>query len=197
MKLMLAVLTIAVLISVLSWPAFAGCGKWVVRSPETDYLEDPVFDEAVKSSTGPSQNLIDDEKTGDDGGKANSTPQQAASAPGETASSAPDLSGTWGITLQNLTDRSLELILIQSSDRLQGYGNLILDKSQIPATATGTISEDGVMLDVKLVVDGRVNQVNQQYKLDLDPGEDRMSGTYEAYTDSGLSGKGSAVAVKS
>jgi hypothetical protein len=191
MKFPLAVLMIVVLVGVLSMPAFAGCGKWVVRYPETDYLDDPVFDEAVKSSTGASQSLNDeesDEKPQEDVKVASPTPEKVAG---------PDLSGTWKITLQNMTDRSLELILIQSSDRLQGYGSLALEGSQIPATATGTLSEEEVELDVKLVVDGRLNQMKQEYKLDFDLGDSELSGIYEAYAEDELTGKGNAVAIKS
>ncbi len=53
-------------IVLLTFQAQAGCGKWVVRTPETDFLEDPTFDEAVKSSTGPTA-TVKEEAAADDG----------------------------------------------------------------------------------------------------------------------------------
>ncbi|OYV07684.1 MAG: lipoprotein, partial [Methanosaeta sp. ASP1-2] len=52
MKTQLIVCAVLIL-SVLASPAYAGCGKWVIRD-NTDYLEDPMFDDAVASSTGSS-----------------------------------------------------------------------------------------------------------------------------------------------
>ena len=36
-----------------------GCGKWVIRD-NTDFLKDPIFDDAVASSTGSSANINPD-----------------------------------------------------------------------------------------------------------------------------------------
>ena len=52
MKSQLIVCTVLIL-AMLASPAFAGCGKWVIRD-NTDFLTDPIFDDAVASSTGSS-----------------------------------------------------------------------------------------------------------------------------------------------
>jgi len=183
-----AILLAAVLVGALSAPSSAGCGKWVVRYPETDFLEDPIFDEAVKSSTGASQTVGSNVE-------AEQSEQEVASAPPKKPAG-PDLSGSWQIALQEMANRSLELILIQSADRLQGYGSLSQDGKKIATTATGAVSEGKVKLDVKLVVDGKLNQASQQYKLDLSIGEDGMTGIYEAFENDRLAGRGNATAIR-
>jgi len=46
----------ALIVAMLAYQASAGCGRWVIRE-NTDYLQDPIFDEAVASSTGPSSTV--------------------------------------------------------------------------------------------------------------------------------------------
>ena len=48
---MKSILSLALILIILASPAWAGCGRWVVRD-NTDFLADPLFDAAMESSTG-------------------------------------------------------------------------------------------------------------------------------------------------
>ncbi len=86
--------------------------------------------------------------------------------------------------------------MIQSDDKLQGYGNLIDNITEVPATITGSISENAVMLDAKLVSEGTSNRIDKKYKFDLEPSSDTMSGRYKFYEAHKLIRKGDAAAIK-
>jgi len=87
---------------------------------------------------------------------------------------------------------ALDLILIQTNDRLQGYGNVLRKGTDIPVTATGHISSnDSISLNVKQV------EQDRDYMLDLAIIEDRMEGSYKIYQDGGLAGSGNITASKS
>jgi hypothetical protein len=183
--------------------ALAGCGKWVVRTPETDFLEDPTFDEAVKSSTGPTATVNNEAASNDSGDGAKDDAKDSADTKAEASASkkpsveVPDMSGNWQVRLENLTGCTLNLILIQSKDRLQGYGSLEENGIEIPATATGTVSDDAADLDVKLVKDGTLNDEDRKYKLSMAVVEEELSGSYEYYLSDELAGEGNATARRS
>jgi len=179
--------------ALLAYQASAGCGKWVVRET-TDYLEDPLFDDAVKSSTGPNATVIADgsAKQSDD---IELAPDSEAKVP-KRNTPVIDLAGKWKVILdkdllESKKERALDLILIQSGDRLQGYGTLADKGSDIPATATGSISEDGVSLDVKLT------KQNKDYRLDLAQINSTLEGSYELYEEENLAEKGNVTAKRS
>lgn len=176
-KIALLIVMIAVL---LTFQASAGCGKWVVRE-NTDYLEDPLFDDAVEDSTGQSA-------TANVAGKMNKVEGNTTSV--EEKAYAIDIAGKWRFKLQSDLEGALDLILIQSSDRLQGYGTLEERGSVIPATATGIISKDAVSLDVKL------SREKKDYRLDLTLVNGTLEGSYELYESDKLAGKGNATANK-
>ena len=48
---MKSILSLAMVLVILTSPAWAGCGRWVIRD-NTDFLADPLFDAAMESSTG-------------------------------------------------------------------------------------------------------------------------------------------------
>lgn len=189
--------------------AQAGCGRWVVRGPETDFLEDPTFDEAIASSTGPTATAGEGVNTDDakDKDKDKSEEKASVDADASDASKKPsvevlDISGNWLVRLENLDGSTLNLILIQSKDRLQGYGSLDDKSAEIPATTTGSISKDAVSLDIKLVKDGTLNNDDRQYRLSMalekKALEDGMlSGSYEYYLSDELTGEGNATAIRS
>ncbi|HPC89869.1 MAG TPA: hypothetical protein PKY93_06040 [Methanothrix sp.] len=181
---------IILILAILSSPAWAGCGKWVVRYAETDFLEDPIFDEAVASSTGSSATLNPD-------GSArvnqpeNST-QNSTAAGNETAEVVPDLNGRWHLTLNAVNgSRAIDLILIQTGERLQGYGTLEQGASDMPATATGSLSSEAVSLDVRL------SQQKKEFRLEMAVVEDDMQGSYGLYIDGDLADSGGVTGRRS
>jgi hypothetical protein len=198
LKTHLALCTVLIM-ALLAYPAWAGCGKWVVRD-NTDFLTDPLFDQAVASSTGSSATLNPDgtakqstEKEKENTG-VTSTVSSAATV--EKKDPAIDLGGTWKVMLEKGTPDqnkgiALDLILIQTGERLQGYGTLIDEGSDIPATATGSISEGSVSLDVKLV------KQKKDYKLDMALVNNKMEGNYELYESEKLAEDGNATASRS
>jgi hypothetical protein len=94
-------------------------------------------------------------------------------------------------TLEQNKGTAIDLILIQTGERLQGYGTLIGSGSDIPATATGSILDGSVSLDVKLV------KQKKDYKLDLALVKNKMEGDYELYESEMLTGDGNATASRS
>lgn len=174
------VLLIAMIAALLTFQASAGCGRWVVRE-NTDYLEDPLFDDAVEDSTGHNATANVAGKMNKDEGNTTSVEEKAH---------AIDIAGKWRFKLQSDLEDTLNLILIQSNDRLQGYGTLEEMGSGIPATATGIISKDAVSLDVKL------SQEKKDYRLDLTLVNNTLEGSYELYESEKLARKGNAIANK-
>jgi hypothetical protein len=191
------VLCTVVIVALLANPAWAGCGKWVVRD-NTDFLTDPLFDQAVASSTGTSATLNPDGTARQSQEKENKSETAAVSNAVATEKKDPaiDLGGKWRIMLdKGATEQNrgtaLDLILIQTGERLQGYGTLIDEGSDITATATGSISEDSISLDVKLV------KQKKDYKLDLALINNKMVGHYELYESEKLAADGNATASRS
>jgi hypothetical protein len=180
-----SIVCIILILATVTSPAYAGCGKWVIRD-NTDFLEDPIFDEALKSSTGSSATVNPDGSP-----RANNSTEEKSEKTAETSvaieKKAPsiDLAGKWKVSMQN---RSIDLILIQNGDRLQGYGTLLEKASDTPATATGSISDGGINLDVKLV------QQQKDYRLDMALVKDKLQGSYELYEMEALEESGSATA---
>ena len=85
---------------------------------------------------------------------------------------------------------ALDLILIQTRDRLQGYGTILEGGADLPATATGSISDDSVSLIVSLV------EQKKEYQLDLAVIEGGLKGIYELYESEKLAGRGNATASR-
>jgi hypothetical protein len=191
----LMILCAALIVAMLAYQASAGCGRWVVRET-TDYLQDPIFDEAVASSTGPNATVPSASSSNQSEERKNDTATDIEPKAARPKAPVIDLSGKWRVMLQqNLGQQSLEssldLILIQSGDRLQGYGTLEERGAQIPATATGSMSQDNVRLDVKL------SRQNKDYRLDLSLINSTLEGSYELYESDKLSEKGDAKASRS
>ena len=195
------VLCTVLIVALLACPAWAagGCGKWVVRD-NTDFLTDPDFDQAVASSTGSSATLNPDGTTKQsvETEKENNSviPTPVVAAPVEKKDPVVDLGGKWKVRLQTANAEqnkgsALDLILIQTGERLQGYGTLVEGGSDIPATATGTISEDSVSLDVKM------SKQKKDYKLDLALVDNKMEGNYELYESQKPVENGNATASRS
>lgn len=189
------IVCMALILAMLASPASAGCGKWVIRD-NTDFLKDPIFDDAVASSTGSSATVNPDGTA-----KANETAENSEKAATDNAVSvkkAPtiDLAGKWKVLLEGSpaeqdAGKAINLILIQTGDRLQGYGTLLEGGADTPATATGSISDEGISLDVKLV------QQQKDYRLDMALVRSELEGSYELYETEALAEKGNATASRS
>ena len=188
------IVCMVLILAMLAYPAFAGCGKWVIRD-NTDFLIDPIFDDAVASSTGSSATVNPDGTV-----KAkNETVENSEKAATNTVvveKKAPtiDLAGKWRVMLEKSPaeqNTNLDLILIQTGDRLQGYGTLLEEGSDSPATATGSISDEGISLDVKLI------QQKKDYRLDMALVKSELEGSYELYEMEKLEENGNATASRS
>jgi hypothetical protein len=184
------------ILAMLASPAYAGCGKWVIRD-NTDFLKDPIFDDAVASSTGSSA-TVNPDGTAKAKNETAENSEKAATNNAVSVKKAPviDLAGKWKVLLEKSpaeleTGKAINLILIQTGDRLQGYGTLLDGGSDTPATATGSISEEGISLDVKLV------QQQKDYKLDMALVRSELEGSYELYETEALAEKGNATASRS
>jgi len=183
----------AMILAMLACPANAGCGKWVIRD-NTDFLKDSIFDDAVASSTGSTATLNPDGTA-----KAkNETVENGEKAAAENVAvkkkvPALDLAGKWSVMLKKSPSEQnkINLILIQAGDRLQGYGTLLGGGSDTPATATGSISDEGVSLDIKLV------QQKKDYRLDMTLVKSKLEGSYELYAMEKLEENGNATASRS
>jgi hypothetical protein len=74
---------------------------------------------------------------------------------------------------------------------LQGYGNILEGGLDSPATATGSISDEGISLDVKLI------QQKKDYRLDMALVKSELLGSYELYAMEKLEENGNATASRS
>ena len=189
---MKSILSLALILIILASPAWAGCGRWVVRD-NTDFLADPLFDAAMESSTGINDLDGSEESQAANQGENNST---ATSAVAVVQKEDPiiDLAGKWRMSLIGDGTESakiMDIILIQSGDRLQGYGSIADGDSDVLATATGAVSEDEINLEVK------VNSQQKDYRLDLVHEDGRLQGSYELYQAERLAGSGNATARRS
>ncbi len=196
MKKVLILFTVMIM-AVLVYQASAGCGRWVVRET-TDYLTDPLFDEEVKASTGPNAtaNAEGPAKQSKDIEKKTDETAKADALALLTKEPAIDLAGKWKINLERDTSvqdsiDTLDLILIQSGERLQGYGTVVEKGADIPATATGTISKEAISLDIKLTPQ------KKDYRLAMDLVGNTLNGNYELYKADKLAEKGNATAKRS
>jgi len=183
------IIFVSLIAALLTSQASAGCGRWVVRET-TDYLVDPVFDEAVAQSTGPMSTV------GADSTVNQSVRKEEKQIPERKQTPVLDLNGKWAVMLQQDSAQGpgwlwLDLILIQSGDRLQGYGTLSKKGAKTAATATGSASEDVVRLDVKL------NGAKKDYRLDMALINTTLHGSYQLYESDRLSEKGNATARRS
>jgi hypothetical protein len=183
------------ILAMIASPAYAGCGKWVIRD-NTDFLKDPIFEDAVSSSTRSSA-AVNPDGTAIAKNETAKNSEKAATNNVVAEKKAPtiDLAGKWKVLLEQSPEKdagkAIDLILIQTGDRLQGYGTLIERGSDTPATATGSISEEGISLDVKLV------QQQKDYRLDMALVRSELEGSYELYETEALAEKGNATASRS
>ncbi len=188
---MKSILSLAMILIILASPAWAGCGRWVVRD-NTDFLADPLFDAAMESSTGINDLDGSEESQAANQGENNST---ATSAVAVVQKEDPiiDLAGKWRMSLAGDGTESakiMDIILIQSGEMLQGYGSITEGDSDALATATGAVSEDEISLEVK------VNSQQEDYRLDLIHEESSMQGSYALYQAEKLAESGNATASR-
>jgi len=189
---MKSILSLALILIILASPAWAGCGRWVVRD-NTDFLADPLFDAAMESSTGINDSVVSGEAA------ANQTENRSTSPAPETVVQKKDpiidLAGKWRMSLigggSEAATMVMDIILIQSGDRLQGYGTILDGDSDYLATATGAVSEDEISLQVK------VSSQQKDYRLDLVHENGRLQGSYALYQAERLAGSGNATASRS
>lgn len=190
MKTQLIVCTVLLLAILASSASGAGgCGKWVIRD-NTDFLIDPMFDDAVASSTGSSATVNLDSTVK---AKNETIENSEKVAIVEKKTPTIDLAGKWNVRLEKspAEQNTIDLILIQTGDRLQGYGTLLDGGLDSPATATGSISDEGISLDIKLV------QQKKDYKLDMALVRSELLGSYELYAMEKLEENGNATASRS
>jgi hypothetical protein len=177
-----SLLLLAILLSDLASP---GCGRWVVRE-NTDYLADPLFsvnDPAPQDIANTSE-------------EKNSTGlEQAETSTVLRAEPLADLDGRWLVELNESDRGSMELILTQSGDRLQGYGTLAGERGDVHATATGQLSSERVNLDVK-VIEKSPGRETDHYLLTLALANWTLSGQYEMRLGEMIKEKGKATASR-
>ena len=154
--------------------ASGGCGKWVARAPSYDFLQDPIMDmsDPLPNETSPEAFRVQTANT-------NVSSQLAAAR----VSAAPklDLSGKWSFRLNGTNNASSDVILIQSAswaedgiDRIQGYGNLLENDLITPLTATGSLSNDTLDLELKPSATSGKIKSNKRYVLQMALSQDRF-----------------------
>ena len=189
---MKSILSLALILIILASPAWAGCGRWVVRD-NTDFLADPLFDAAMESSTGINDSVVSGEAAANQ--TENSSTSPAPEAIVQKKDPIIDLAGKWRMSLNGggseAAAKIMDIILIQSGDRLQGYGSITEGDSDALATATGAVSEEEISLEVK------VNSQQEDYRLDLVHENGRLQGSYALYQAERLAGSGNATANRS
>jgi hypothetical protein len=139
-----------------------------------------------------------------EGNAANSNIKSQAAATNTNAAPKMDISGKWLIQLNGTANSSAEVILIQSKsfaddgkDRIQGYGNINENSLITPLTATGSLSNDTLDLELKLGASNGASKLNKKYVLKMTLAEKILLGRYEIYSTDVLSGNGNATATRS
>jgi len=194
-----SIICLALILAILTGPAWAGCGRWVVRET-TDYLDDPIFSEAMAPSA--SSAVGNSTESSEDSRGRNETEENSTTAPlveraaVQSEVAGIDLAGKWMLRMAGEHDEQgagkiMEIILIQTADRLQGYGTLLDEDTEIPATATGSISQDDINLDIKLT------EQRENYRLSLTLVGSQLEGSYQLYDMQKLSESGNATATRS
>jgi hypothetical protein len=77
-----------------------------------------------------------------------------------------------------------------------GSGTLVEDGTKIPLTASGSVSENGLVLTAKTVVGDYVNQIDRKFDLDLSMSGDMLLGTYSLVPAGKFLAKGNATMTK-
>ncbi|NTV79524.1 MAG: hypothetical protein HGA25_10445 [Clostridiales bacterium] len=103
--------------------------------------------------------------------------------------------GKWTIKLEN-SGSTMDLILIQTGERVSGSGNLNEATMKIPIIAKGSVSDNSINLDIQTVVGKYVNKIDKSFYLDLVKVDRVISGTYEAYSGEDLTSNGNATASR-
>jgi len=103
--------------------------------------------------------------------------------------------GKWTVRLDDASS-SMDLILIQTGERVSGWGNLNEQNTKLPLIATGTASENSMTLDVKTVVGEYVNKIDKRFQLNLVKSDRTISGNYQAYLGEDLTSTGNATASR-
>ena len=186
-KLQIALMVVALITALFTFQAASGCGHWVIRD-NTDYLKDPIFDDAVNAST--MSGAAGPENATDNAITDSVKPTPEAKKIVEKEPSVPDVSGKWFFKLPANLGGSLDLILIQSGSRLQGYAQVAENGGHVAATATGTVSQDSVNLDVRTV------KSTETRKLDLALYRNSLEGSCELYKGDQLLERGNATATR-
>jgi len=105
-----------------------------------------------------------------------------------------DVGGKWLVSLDK-SGESMDLILIQTGTSIIGSGNLG-GETNIPLTASGSIDNENLKLNVKTVVGKYVNQIDKHYDMDLKLADGALSGSYQAYSGDDSIGKGRVTATR-
>ena len=188
-----SILSLALILVILASPAWAGCGRWVVRD-NTDFLADPLFDAAMESSTGINASDGSEESQEATNQAENNSTASAAMAVVQKEDPIIDLAGKWRMSLNGggseAATKIMDIILIQSGDRLQGYGTIADGDSDALATATGAVSEGEINLDVK------ANSQKEDYRMNLVHENGRLQGSYALYQAERLAESGNATASR-
>ena len=187
MKLQMALMVVALITALFTFQAASGCGHWVIRD-NTDYLKDPIFDDAVNAST--MSGAAGSENANDNAMTDSIKPTPEAKKNVEKEPSVPDVSGKWLFKLPANLGGGLDLILVQSGSRLQGYAQVVENGSQVAATATGTVSQGSVNLDVKTV------KSKESRRLDLALIKNTLEGSCELYEGDQLLEEGNVTATR-
>jgi hypothetical protein len=187
-KINLNLILVAFLIIILfSFQGLAGCGRWVVRE-NTDYLADPIFESYFKDTEETNSQNLKVFTNSNDSNVDSAVPTQ------EILNDIPVISGKWQIDL----DKDLQyfkVFLIQSGERFQGYGTLVENETEMPATAIGNISGDSISLDANIVVDGTSSSIKKKYRFNLFSKNETLTGGYEYFEDDMLMQRGNATAI--
>jgi hypothetical protein len=156
----------------------------------------------IPSSSGPNMSMPEPlpkplvAENGTDQESSNETALNGTNAGTTLPSQPPDVGGRWLIKLDNSTDRSLDLILIQTEKSIMTSGSFIANGAEIAMTGHGSLQDKDLTLKVKTVVREYGNQIDKRYDLDLVVENESLSGRYKEYSGEVPSGEGSAYASR-
>lgn len=207
-----SLMLLMILILYLPISAYAGCSGGVNPlydesvMPDSDFFVSTMQQKANPAS-GPNMNMPSPNPKplvtpGNNSSQANSsttTNQSSAGVQTQPVVRLLDVSGKWSVRFNESSNRTLDLILFQSTspDRIMGSGTLVEESSKIPLIASGSVTEKELSLTAKTVISEYGNKIDRQFDLKLLIMNNTLSGTYLIKSSGKVLGKGNATAARS
>jgi len=152
------------------------------------HITKPITDETVKQANqNSSSSLVDNNSIGIDKSESQKNDDETSS-----------IAGKWKIKFEEMKSTSLDLTLwSMSGEQVMGFGTLKISGGDTSMTASGSFSNEALVLSVKSAQAELGSQNYKQCDLDLYVANETLTGTYSLSLGEEPSISGNATATKS